>query len=214
MLAAVDLRGTQTESSDPVLLNAYLQQLVGEPFLHCRFSYGDELTLHCGQPRESQSQRLKHLVVGSHILGARASNWYLKSAANPAVYASAMISDRGVPEGFTSITPQQLEQRELAIPGSKVILAEAITHCNSAGVPGGFGCSLLLSDCTACLIMPDRSEGSGAASDLPAIADWELFTPFDRYLRVGPGVRWYYLPSRARGEAFTTTGTTAAPGQS
>lgn len=99
MLATVDLRGVQTESSDQVLLNAYLQQLIGEPFLHCRFSYGNELTLHFGQPREPQSKKLKHLVVGSFILGARASDWYLKTTTIPAVYAATVVSGREVPEG-------------------------------------------------------------------------------------------------------------------
>lgn len=196
MLATVDLRGTQTESSDPVLLNAYLQQLVGEPFLQCRFSYGDELTLHFGQPREPRSKKLIHRVVGSFTLGARASGWYLKTAAIPAVYAARTPSERDVPDGFTPITPRQLEQRALAIPGSKVILAEAIVHQDAAGETSGFGCSLLLSDGTACLIIPDRTDGSDAANGLPPIADWELFTPFDRYLRVGPGAGWSYLPSR------------------
>ena len=32
MLATVDLQGVQTRSADPELLQAYLQQLVGQPF--------------------------------------------------------------------------------------------------------------------------------------------------------------------------------------
>lgn len=200
MLATIDLRGIQTESNDQALLNAYLQQVVGEPFLHCRFSYGDELMLHFGQPREPEAKKVKHLVAGSFILGARASSWYLKAAANPAVYTDLLESVRGVPNGFTPVSPKEFEQRELALPGSKAVLAEAIVQHDAAGLAIGFGCSLLLSDGTACLVMPDRSNGSDLTSDLPAIADWELFTPFDRFLRVGPGARWCYLPSRPSSE--------------
>ena len=73
MLATVDLRGVQTRSADSELLQAYLQQMVGQPFLHFRFSYGDELNLHLGQPRPYSSPKLAHLVKGSYVLGARAS---------------------------------------------------------------------------------------------------------------------------------------------
>ena len=37
----------------------HLQQLVGEPFLHLRFSYGDELALHFGAARPYDSPRMK-----------------------------------------------------------------------------------------------------------------------------------------------------------
>jgi len=65
MISFVDLRATRERSADYLELRAYLQQLVGQPFLFLRFSYGDELTLHVGQPTQYRSSRLTHLARGS-----------------------------------------------------------------------------------------------------------------------------------------------------
>src|SRR5436305_1312348 len=83
MLGAIDLQTVQQKSTDPVALQMVLQQLIGQPFLQLRFSYGDELNLHFGQPREYSSPKMKHLIKGSYILGTRASNWHLRPSAPP-----------------------------------------------------------------------------------------------------------------------------------
>jgi len=64
---------------------------------------------------------------------------------------------------------------------------------------GGFGLTLVLSDRSTLIILPappspsDEGEEKMLVGD--DLADWEVFTPHDRYLRVGPGQRWSYRES-------------------
>ena len=182
MLAMIDLRGEQTKSSDPIPLQAYLQQLAGEPFLHLRFSYGDELALHFGKAREYDSPRMKHRVKGSYILGMRASNWHLKSLSPSVLVIGTAENDATT----GSVTKEQLEAADFIRPGSIIVSATVRTMTSS--IAGGFGLSLLLSDGSVFLVTPEA-----IPSDL---ADWELFTPYERFLRVGPGLEWSYLSTQ------------------
>jgi hypothetical protein len=194
MLATIALQGVREKSTDPDLLQAYLQQLVGQPFLQFRFSYGDELSLHFGQPRAYDSPRMKHLLKGSYILGTRASHWYLRSA-SPTRLVLGCGAEQGPPgPDLQPLTKQDLETADLVKPGARIVLAAAfpITFPGTAAI--GFGLSLLLSDGSSFLITPEALAASQPEEE--ALADWELFTPYERYLRVGPGVEWSYLPSR------------------
>ena len=184
MLEMIDLRGEQAKSSDPIQLQAYLQQLVGEPYLHLRFSYGDELALHFGKAREYDSARMKHRVKGSYILGMRASNWQLKSS-SPAILVVGSAEDGATPSN-PALTKEQLEAADFIRPGS--ILVSATVRPMTHSIAAGFGLSLLLSDGSAFLVAP-KAISSG-------LADWELFTPYERFLKVGPGQEWSYLSTR------------------
>ena len=42
---------------------------------------------------------------------------------------------------------------------------------------------------------PEEVAPPSEGRELPPIPDWELFTPYNRFLRVGPGQTWAYLPS-------------------
>src|SRR5437868_466461 len=80
MVTAVDLNSIRKPAAnDAAGLLGYLQQLVGEPFLFFRPSYGDELTLHFGTPKEAVSAKLKERVRGSYVLTLRGSIWTLVS---------------------------------------------------------------------------------------------------------------------------------------
>ena len=191
MLGTLDLRGVQQDSHDVGALRGYLQQLVGEPFLQTRFSYGDELTLHFGKPRTSRSKKLAHVSEGSYIVAARASSWYFKTATGPTVTMATNTSAVSIPNGFIALTAEQIEGSELAQPGARIIAADAsVVLCETA--QAGFACALLLSDGSSLLIAPDPELAASAEQD---VADWEIFTPHERYLRVGPGPNWSYLPS-------------------
>lgn len=184
MLEMIDLRGERTKSSDPIQLQAYLQQLVGEPFLLLRFSYGDELALHFGKAREYDSPRMKHRVKGSHILGMRASKWLLKSSSPPVLVIGS--AENGATPGSLTLTKEQLEAADFIRPGSIVVAVAVRPMTNS--IAAGFGLSLLLSDGSAFLVTPEAIQSDPA--------DWELFTPYERFLKVGPGLEWSYLSTR------------------
>ena len=191
MLAMIDLRGEQTKSSDPHQLQAYLQQLVGEPFLHLRFSYGDELALHFGTAREYDSPRMKHCVKGSYILGMRASNWHLKGS-SPSVLVIGSAEDGGDTPGSATSTKEQLEAAAFIRPGS-IVVSATVRPMTNPTMAAGYGVSLVLSDGSAFLVTPEAIHSESPESD---IADWELFTPYERLLRAGPGMEWSYLPTR------------------
>ncbi|MGH7134540.1 MAG: hypothetical protein ACREHD_02305, partial [Pirellulales bacterium] len=190
----LDFRGVQQKSSDVSVLRGYLQQLVGEPFLHLRFSYGDELTLHFGEPQRPKPKKLAHLTEGSYILTARASSWYLKTANGAGVTMAANATNAGVPDGFVALSTEQIEHCQLAQPGARVVAADA-TVVRSGRTESGFACSLLLADGSSILIVPAAAGEGDGDSSAEDVADWEVFTPHDRYLRVGPGMSWAYLPS-------------------
>jgi hypothetical protein len=189
MVSAVDLCAVrELAGNDAPGLWGYLQQLLGEPFLFFRPSYADELTLHLGTPREAASPKLKQRVRGSYVLTLRGSIWTLVSV------EEKFLAFSGPPAEVSPAHMKPLELRELeksspVKPGSQVVWATPyVDEC------GGYGLSLGFSDQSRLLIRPSPAD-SDAGDDLPEIADWELFTPHQRFLRVGPGAQWAYLPS-------------------
>jgi hypothetical protein len=192
MLGAIDLDGIETQSSDRLLLQGYVQQLVGQPFLDFRFSYGDELSIHFGEPRAPTS-KLKARMRGSYILGTRASHWYLRSA-TPSVLILGMPEDLGpTPRNLRSLAREDLEGGNLIAPEACVTLATAFPLGYPEATASAYALSIVLSDGASLLIAP----AAIAAASVPEgeVADWELFTPHERLLRVGPGLVWSYLPS-------------------
>jgi len=198
MMFRVDLRGVEKNATDLPSLQAYLQQLVGQPFLHFRFSYGDELSLHFGSERPYASAKMKHLTKGSYILGTRASKWLLRSETRSVV----VLGGKEVETQFTSplkpLSREELESSGIIQRGSQIVGANAMSF-NFPEVSGfpdaptcGFGLSLHFSDGSSILVAPEASADDHEVQ----IADWELFTPYERFLRVGPGLHWSYLPSR------------------
>ncbi len=193
MLETVDLRGVRTKSKEAEGLRAYLQQLVGEPFLLFRFSYGDELFFHFGLPRGYASGKLKHLTQGSYVVGARASKWFLKAVSPPVVAFTSEPGSVPAPPERKPITRREIESALFFQRGARVVSANPILWDARPGASLAFGLSLTLSDGSSLLIGPSSSEQPSSEDD---VADWEVFTPYDRYLRVGPRMQWSYLPSR------------------
>jgi hypothetical protein len=194
MLGTLDVRGVQENSQDIACLRGYLQQLAGEPFLCARFSYGDELILHFGEPRKSRSKKLSHLVQGSYVVAARASSWYFKTAGGATVTMATNGSQANVPTAFVPLTTEQVEGSQFTQPGARVVAADvAVVGPADAA---GFTCSLLLSDGSSVLIVPEIESAPDVGEAAQDVADWEVFiTPHNRYLRVGPGPIWSYLAS-------------------
>jgi hypothetical protein len=194
MLGMIDLKEIQPSSSDLFELQMLLQQLVGQPFLFFKVSYGDELTLHFGPAQVSSNPKMKRFRRGAYMIGTRASAWLFRPSSQPVLLV-------GLEEGVTNASTRikgldirQIETGDFVRPGSIVSFVKALPTAT------GFGLLLILSDDSGLHLVP--TSGPGEASEGEDIADWEVFTPHERYLRVGPGLHWAYLDS---GQSSGTT---------
>ncbi|MGH7192633.1 MAG: hypothetical protein ACREJM_03760, partial [Candidatus Saccharimonadales bacterium] len=105
-----------------------------------------------------------------------------------------------LPIGFVPLTGEKVEGSQLAQPGARIVAANVAVALPTEST--GFICSLLLSDGSSLLIVPETVTVHGASQTGQDVADWEVFiAPHDRYLRVGPGMQWSYLPSRSGGQS-------------
>ncbi len=187
MLGTIDFRGTHQESADCFMLEVAVQQLVGQPFLQFRFSYGDEMTVHLGEPKAYSSPKMKHLTKGSYILALRASNWYLTAAGRPVPVVGGNDDSPQFAEGVVPLTPEAVERADY-VKRDAIVTSVVISECQN-----GFALSLSFSDGSLLRVLPSHAQSPDTGGD---VADWELFTPYQRVLTVGPGSRWCYLPSR------------------
>ncbi len=186
MYGVVDFRGTHppTVGGYPALLDL-AQQLVGEPLLFARRGYPDELKLHLGTPVETPGPKGKTLTRGSYVLGAVASAWAFKIAR-----LGVTILSGGSLAGTAPLPEPKLDEYLAATGGLKVVRVDVLAH------PFGYSLSLALSDGSGLHIIPTAEEAeSPTDKERTPLPDWELFTPYRRFLRVGPGPTWAYLPS-------------------
>jgi len=204
----VDITEVVESSFNVPLLNLLIKQLIGEPFLFFRISYGGELTLHMGEAKRYAHPKMKHLTKGSYILGARASSWVVRSAPTSTLLTSsegvAYHRRNNVVDPDHRIALRSIETIKTIEAGSLVVAAECV------GYSPGLLLRLKFSDGSEVMILPlsDSSEQSGG--DEPAnpaeqievsdveLPDWELFTPHNRVLKVGPEHRWSYTDSEAK----------------
>ncbi|MGH7171455.1 MAG: hypothetical protein ACRELF_12615 [Gemmataceae bacterium] len=190
----IDLRQARNAASDNLAdLQAYLTQLVGEPFRFARVSYGDELTLHFGDHRPARSPKLRNKPYGSYILGVRGSPWLLKSGSEPLVL-TADLDGENLPNGLGKpIRKEELEANPLISAESRVLTAMPFV----VKPINGFGLQLRLSDGSSLLILPTLAEAEIEKSTPEiALADWDLTSP-QGLLSAGPGPNWSFKPSTA-----------------
>jgi hypothetical protein len=207
MIAVIDLKETQIDRSDVADLQTLLKQLIGQPFHFFRVSYGDEMRLHLGTLQSYSNPRLRGRMKGSYILSARASSWIVFSAPRR-VLATSDDVENSQPDthGAKLLDIKSLETGNFITPGS---LVESARVNRSAH---GFTLLLVFSDDSTIFIRPTPESYESVAegetrSDEHAeteaaeteIADWELLTPHQRILTVGPGLRWSYVDSTSKG---------------
>jgi hypothetical protein len=192
----IDLRQARRAAPDDLPgLQAYLAQLIGEPFRLARVSYGDELTLHFGDLRPARSPQLGKQPYGAYVLGVRGSPWILKSGSEPLVLTAGIDLDTVSSELGRPVRKEDLEANPLIQPASRVLSVTPFV----VKPANGFGLQLRVSDGSTLLILPatpDVEEPEGEA--LPALADWELVSP-GGLLGAGPGLSWSFQPSPGPG---------------
>lgn len=192
----IDLRQARSAAPDNLSdLQAYLTQLVGEPFRLARVSYGDELTLHFGDLRPARSPKLKNKPYGSYILGVRGSPWLLKSGSEPLVL-TAGLDGESLPHGLGKpIRKEELEANPHISAESRVLAATPFV----VKPVNGFGLQLRLSDGSSLLILPTIADAEiDASTPEIALADWELTSP-QGLLSAGPGPNWSFSPAPVHG---------------
>lgn len=163
-------------------LRAYLSQLIGEPFLFVRESYGDELTFHFGREVASPPIRGRSFSEGTYILNPRASIWSAKSAAWDAFLCGDAIPSTAA----TLVTLGDLERTPPITIGDRIDGVEV-------RVVSGIGIELALrfGDDSVLWVQPCLDPDDPTRD----LADWELFTPYQHWIKAGPGVIWEYAES-------------------
>jgi hypothetical protein len=163
------------ESSDFALLDEYLAATIGLRLWKARLSYGDELKLLIGEPEPISNPKFECIRRADYVLATRASAWRADvKRSGPAVAGAS---------------PEQLADYVNQLAGTKV----ASAHTSRWNLPEDLppGLHILFEDGSVFDLVPLPS--TDPIED--DIADWELFTPFKTFIRVGPGPVWSNLRS-------------------
>lgn len=193
--AKVDYRETrEATKGDFGRLRVLARQLVGEPVLFGALGHPRELTIHFGPPVEFKGPRGKVLVEGSSVLGAVRSHWRIKSAPQ-----GMHVADFVFPLNPTELIETEVVSDKAVEDFLGRIGGSTVRHVDVFLTSNGYGLQVGLSDGSVIELFPTPtlfSREYGTDEEFPvAPPDWELFTPYKRYLRVGPGSQWAYLPS-------------------
>lgn len=173
------------ESSDGERLERLVRELlVGQPFLFPQFGFGDEVTLHFGAQGEFGHPLLKGLPRGAFSLGICASSWRFESPVEE--FCDGYILNDADPDAAAkrfeewSAAFAGLEVSDLRLLHRPQSMLLRISLAGDGRTPGF-------------ILVTPRSD---AADDEHPIPDWELFTPYERLLSVGPGPRWSYTVAK------------------
>lgn len=155
----------------PSDLNQLLQimnGLIGETCWKANLSYGDELTLHIGEKILYSQKSMAGKEKGAWILGTRATQWQLD------YLAKVVVSSNDDPE---------IIKNKINIIKENTIINIKISYPNLIlTVSFGNKCDLIL--------FPDKED-----TDLPY---WEVFTPDQMVIKVGPGTIWSIKSSNTK----------------
>ncbi len=155
-----------TKATDLEQLREITGGVLGETCWRASLSYGDELSLHMGARLPYSQKSMAGKEKGSWILGTRLTPWRLDSASE--ILATSEED------------PEILKQKVHAIEGTTITMLETSYPELALSVTFSNGCKLML--------IPDAEDDS----NLPY---WELFTPYQMLLKVGPGSIWSYVRS-------------------
>jgi hypothetical protein len=192
----IDLDDVQPYSEDMDEMRPLLRRVVGKPFLFFRASYGDELTLHLGEPTRYSSPKMDSLRKGSFLVATRASGWILESGSQPGrCFMSDDVKIEKSSKRSIRMELREIEKQATILPGSLV------TDAMASPALGGMMLSLAFTDGSSLVVLPRQSAATEdgdvreiAEEELdPAdrpLADWEVFMPRHRILKVGPSPSW------------------------
>lgn len=155
----------------PSDLNQLLQRmngLIGETCWKANLSYGDELTLHIGEKIPYSQKSMAGKEKGAWIVGTRATQWQLD------YLGKVVVSSNHDPE---------IVKSKINIIKENTITNVKISYPNLIlTISFGNECDLIL--------FPDKED-----IDLPY---WEVFTPDQMVIKVGPGAIWSIKSSNTK----------------
>jgi hypothetical protein len=147
-------------------LHDIVRHAIGEVCWKTTLTYRQEITLHFGEPIAYTCHTQLGKDHGSWILGTRGAVWQLEQSGGTIVSGQAGLET--ISQGLHQIEGQSMTAIEITYPDLRVV------------IDWSNGDQLTL--------IPTSDD-----NDLP---DWELFTPEQRTLQVGPGITWSYGQSR------------------
>jgi hypothetical protein len=153
-----------TKSTDLAPLRELTSGVIGETCWRASLSYGDELTLHIGARIPYSQKSMFGQEKGAWILGTRGTAWRLDS---PTEILAGSKDD-----------PEILRQKIQAIENTKITVLET-------SYPE-LALTVIFNNKFKLMLFPKAEEDS----DLPF---WEMFTPSQRVLKVGPDARFRLL---------------------
>lgn len=171
---ATNLIKNITQPSDLEQLNEIISGVIGETCWKASLGYGDELTLHIGARIPYSQKSMTGKEKGAWILGTRATQWQLDSL------SETLVSSNDDPEIITQKVDVIKDSTLAGIETNYRNLALTVTFSN------GYKLTLL----------PNTEEDV----DLPY---WEMFTPSQMVLKVGPSARWSYTSSNTRTNVYS-----------
>jgi len=185
---------------DFALMRGLARQLIGEPVLFGAISYPRELTIHFGSPVEFRGPKGKVLTEGTYVLGTVGSAWNVKSApqGRQVVDMSRLPRPVGAMPPYPAISDGDFKQFLKKLSGTTVRDVDIYNHKD------GYSLQVFFSDGSLVEVIPTSDHFAEVDVNDPFPVpppDWELFTPYNHYLRVGPGFEWRYAPSDKPEEA-------------
>lgn len=197
-----DLAKPMQASTDEAFLHALLTTMVGQLCVRVDLSYGDELMLHVGEPLSYAHPKLADEKKGSWILATRASSWRILLSDPPALVEYGWLPPEPTLEKLAreSIDGTEAERRAAGLEGRVVRDIRLLKFQLPTPIGVGMGLVVNFGVRDNLLIVPSPE----ADLDENPVADWELFTPFHMYLKVGPGLVWSYVPSGSPSAAPAT----------
>ncbi|MGI0484691.1 hypothetical protein ACN4EK_04580 [Pantanalinema rosaneae CENA516] len=153
-------------ASDLDPLHELLGQAIGELCWKTSLNYHHEITLHFGEPIAYTCHTQLGKDHGSWILVTRGAVWQLERTGGTTVPGQTGLEDFS--QMLTHLEGQSMTAIEITYPDLQVVID--------------------WSNGDRLTLIPTSDD-----NDLP---DWELFTPEQRVLQVGPGVTWSYGQSR------------------
>ena len=181
----LDLKDEIQKTTDLGLLSLVLQGLTGEKCLGAKLSYADEFQLHFGELQPARHPKMLNHLRGSWILTTRASSWRAWLPKLGVLVTSGISWERPEWPAKDLSVQEMVSMVNTKLNGIEVRFVDVgWFHPSSPLSPG---LVLGFADGSRFELAPDPEELMD--QDEP-IADWELFTPYKTYLRVGPGVIW------------------------
>jgi len=167
-----------------------LDVLLGQRCLRLELAYPGELVLHAGDPLAYSPPSPSGQKKGSWRLGMLASWWRLVLADPPYIIRTEPIQPDQA--GESSTNPREVEDKASQLIGMTIVAVEPTLYPLRREPHIGIGLLVGFSNGSRLAVIPNDEADEDNDDPLP---DWELFTPFHMYLKVGPGWTWSYLRS-------------------